>query len=552
MTVAPSKDFKTLLQNSYKSKDTEENIDKYFTRPVGLVFALFWKALGVHPTFITIMSIMLGIAAGWMFSFTDFWHNVYGILLLVFANICSSTDGQLARLTGKTSILGKMLDSAAPDVWFISIYIGLATRLQNQTIPGIETTWGISIWMLVAIAAVMAHARQARLADYYRGIHRFFQLGKGRQDFNTYEHLNALYLKYKKEGNWVGILFYSNYARYCKAQEAMTPEFQRLRQKLTERYGSMEEVSPVFRKAFRKMSLPLMKYCNFLSLNWRMLVLFVSCLAHKPWIYPLFEVTVMVAVHVYLLRTHETISSRFAAQLTRDMTPNANIKGLLIDFSGTLDTSGRHWSKMLWKAYQDEGVPISHGEFMNAFLAVEQRLGNENIIKSSFTFRQMLQTKIEMELAELNKQNILSYSADDIYQHSTKMVTALYEDVCHNIAANTKRLKTLKEAGMPIVLVANFYGNLKTVIQEFGIDQYFDDVVESEYVKVRKPDPMIFNMGIDALKINQPGIQPNEVCVVGDSDKNDIKPASELGCKTIKIETPTSFRKVLRLVGKAK
>jgi putative hydrolase of the HAD superfamily len=132
------------------------------------------------------------------------------------------------------------------------------------------------------------------------------------------------------------------------------------------------------------------------------------------------------------------------------------------------------------------------------------------------------------------------------------MVTALYEDVCHNIAANTKRLKTLKEAGMPIVLVANFYGNLKTVIQEFGIDQYFDDVVESEYVKVRKPDPMIFNMGIDALKINQPGIQPNEVCVVGDSDKNDIKPASELGCKTIKIETPTSFRKVLRLVGKAK
>lgn len=552
MTVALINKFKILLQNSYKSEDTEENIDKYFTRPVGLVFALLWKALRVHPTVITILSIILGIGAGWMFSFTDIKHNIYGVLLLVFANICSSTDGQLARLTGKTSLLGKMLDGITPDVWFIAIYIGIAVRLQDQTIPGLDITWGIGIWMLVAIAAIMAHARQARLADYYRSIHRFFQLGKERQQFNTYENLYAQHLKYKKEENWVGVLFYSNYARYCKTQETMTPEFQKLRQKLTERYGSMEEIEPEFRRAFRKMSLPLMKYCNFLTLNWRVLVLFISCLTHKPWIYPLFEITVMVGVYIYLHRTHETICSRFAAQLTRDMTPNANIKGMLIDFSGTLDTSGRHWSKMLWKAYQDEGVPVTHGEFMNAFLAVELRLGNENIIKQSFSFRQMLQTKIEMELAELNKQNILSYSAEDIYQHSINMVTALYEDVCQNINANAKRLKKLKEAGMPIVLVANFYGNLKTVLQEFGIEEYFDDVIESEIVKVRKPDLLIYNKAIDALRINQPDIQPNEVCVVGDSDKNDIKPASELGCKTIKIESPTSFRKVLRLVGKAR
>ena len=43
------KEFRNLLHSTYKSYDTEENIDIYFTRPIGLFFALIWKRLGVHP-----------------------------------------------------------------------------------------------------------------------------------------------------------------------------------------------------------------------------------------------------------------------------------------------------------------------------------------------------------------------------------------------------------------------------------------------------------------------------------------------------------------------
>ena len=41
--------FKELLKVSFKSEDTEEWLDVHFTRPIGLVFALFWNRLGVHP-----------------------------------------------------------------------------------------------------------------------------------------------------------------------------------------------------------------------------------------------------------------------------------------------------------------------------------------------------------------------------------------------------------------------------------------------------------------------------------------------------------------------
>ena len=98
--------FKEMLQASFKSNDTEEWLDVHFTRPIGLVFALFWNKLGVHPNVITILSIFLGIGAGICVYYTDLWHNLAGVALLMLANFCDSTDGQMARLTGKKTLIG--------------------------------------------------------------------------------------------------------------------------------------------------------------------------------------------------------------------------------------------------------------------------------------------------------------------------------------------------------------------------------------------------------------------------------------------------------------
>ena len=78
--------FKELLQQSFKSNDTEEWLDVHFTRPIGLVFALLWNKLGIHPNVITVLSIFLGIGAGYMFYFRDLTHNIMGVLFLMFAS----------------------------------------------------------------------------------------------------------------------------------------------------------------------------------------------------------------------------------------------------------------------------------------------------------------------------------------------------------------------------------------------------------------------------------------------------------------------------------
>ena len=302
--------FRELLQVSMKSEDTEEWLDVYFTRPIGLVFALFWNRFGIHPNVITILSIFLGIGAGWMFHYTDFLHNLYGVLLLMFANFCDSTDGQMARLTGKKTLIGRILDGFSGDVWFASIYIGIVVRLWPQNIPGTEVPWGFFGLLLAAVAGFLFHAKQSSLADYYRQIHLFFLLGKDGSELDNYQQQRAIYESLPKQER-LSRAFYYNYANYCKSQERRTPEFQRFFPVWK------NHPSEVIRRRFLRGSLPLMKYTNLLTFNARAITLYISCLADCPWLYPVAELTVFQAMYVYMHRTHEQLCNLLRTEMLK-------------------------------------------------------------------------------------------------------------------------------------------------------------------------------------------------------------------------------------------
>ena len=302
------KSFKELLKASMKSEDTEEWLDVYFTRPIGLAFALFWNKLGVHPNVITILSIFLGIGAGWMFHYTDVQSNLCGVVLLMLANFCDSTDGQMARLADKKTLIGRMLDGFSGDLWFFSIYLAFVIRLWNQPMPGLNMTWGIWILLLGAVSGFLCHSPQASLADYYRQVHLFFLLGKEGSEFDNYKQQRHHY-ELLSRNQWLDRIFYYNYANYCKSQEQRTPLFQQFFARW--QANPDEEV----RQQFLQGSRPLMKYCNLLSFNLRAICLYVTALLDCPWVYFLLEITVFHLMYIYMHHTHERLSSRLTNQL---------------------------------------------------------------------------------------------------------------------------------------------------------------------------------------------------------------------------------------------
>lgn len=298
--------FKEMLHASFKSEDTEEWLDVYFTRPIGLVFALMWKRLGVHPNAITILSIFLGVGAGWMFMYTDLMHNILGVILLMLANFCDSTDGQLARLTGKKTLIGRILDGFSGDVWFFCIYFAICWRLMDRPIPGTDNVWGVWIWVLAFMAGVMCHSRQSSLADYYRQIHLFFLKGKEGSELDTYAGQRAIYESLPR-GAWLQRAFYYNYANYCRSQERRTPRFQQFMTWIAGRYPDIADMPQSLREEFLAGSRPLMKYTNILTFNVRAICIYVTCLANIPWVYFLIEIVLMSLLYIIMHNRHEAL-----------------------------------------------------------------------------------------------------------------------------------------------------------------------------------------------------------------------------------------------------
>ena len=203
------------------------------------------------------------------------------------------------------------------------------------------------------------------------------------------------------------------------------------------------------------------------------------------------------------------------------------IRGYIFDYGGTLDTHGCHWGKMLWHAYQRQQIPVSEEAFREAYVYAERTLGRTPIIQSDYTFYKTLQTKIRIEMEHLC--TVGAWDADEAAFKAglQQVLDDLYAKVKEITAHSKQVLETLHEK-FPMVLVSNFYGNIHTVLSEFGLDGLFQDVIESAVVGIRKPNPKIFTLGVEAL-----GLKPDECVVVGDSFFKDIEPARQAGCKTV-------------------
>ena len=378
--------FRTLLHASFKSEDTEEWLDVYFTRPIGLAFALLWRRLGVTPNAVTILSIFLGVGAGVMFYFTDTLHNIIGIILLMLANFCDSTDGQLARLTNQRSMKGRCLDGFAGDVWFVAIYLAIVLRIWHQPIPGTSMSWGLWGLALAALAGFLSHSPQCSLSDYYRQIHLYFLKGRAGSELDSYEKEHAIVesLKGKKDVFW-DRAFHSNYQHYCKSQEHRTPDFQRFHKALLARYGSIEQVPQDLKDRFLAGSRPLMPFTNLLTFNCRGILVYVTCLLNCPWVYLLVEVTLLNLAYVYMHKKHEALCREELKRLLSSPERKATVREksvvYLFDFGGTLDTGGCHWGKMLWHGYERQAIPVSEAQFREAYVHAERTLGKQSIIK---------------------------------------------------------------------------------------------------------------------------------------------------------------------------
>lgn len=211
------------------------------------------------------------------------------------------------------------------------------------------------------------------------------------------------------------------------------------------------------------------------------------------------------------------------------------IQALIFDYGGTLDTNALHWSHVLWEAYRDtmDRLPQAAGlsdvtweQFRTAYVYGERTLGSQPIIRPDDTFPTVLLKKVELETRQLVESGLWHPAAEE--RKAVVESIASYCDgyVQRNLETSRRVLQHFADR-YTLILVSNFYGNIRAILRDYRLE-YFKAVIESAEVGIRKPDPAIYRLGVEAA-----GVPVDQCVVIGDSFGKDIVPARLLGCETV-------------------
>ena len=322
------------VKKTLKSSETEDWLDYRLIRPLSYLWACLFARLGIHPNTVTILSMIIGAGSCIFYAHGSYYYegtyglimNIIAVLLLIWADIYDCTDGQLARMTGKKSQIGRILDGMAGFVWFVPIYLALVYRFYNHhgiefNLLGIEETeqnviiaTGI-VFLLSLISGFVGMGGQQRLADYYIQIHLFFLKGEKGSELDNSAKQEEIYDNTPWKGNLIWKTFLKSYVTYTKKQEKQTPEFQKLMERIREKYGSEANMPKEIREEFHKNSKAIMGYNAMLTFNFRAGMFFIFCLADIPVANFIFEIVAMSLLTCYINHRHETFCRKIAEKI---------------------------------------------------------------------------------------------------------------------------------------------------------------------------------------------------------------------------------------------
>jgi len=279
------------VEATYKAREVEGVFDLYFYRPIGFWLAQFFARLKMTPTAVSLLAGIFGVVAGHLYYYRNLSVNFAGMMLHVCANTLDNADGQLARLTHRESRQGRIIDSVADHLVFVSVYLHLTLRcLFEGSSPVI---------FLLAFAAGISHALQGAAADYYRSTYLYFITSGARKGVDSSSNLRSDYSKLTwRHAPWQKLLL-ALYLNFTFQQEMLAPRLKTLRAVVRQLFHG--EIPDRLRTRYRDLARPMLKWWRLLMTNVRMLVLFALLFICQPVYYFWFELIPLNLLFVYLL-----------------------------------------------------------------------------------------------------------------------------------------------------------------------------------------------------------------------------------------------------------
>ena len=207
-------------------------------------------------------------------------------------------------------------------------------------------------------------------------------------------------------------------------------------------------------------------------------------------------------------------------------------KAVIFDLGDTLILTDR-WDydkclARLVKSLQNDNVKLSASfeQFRRVYFEVRHQM----YIRSEQSLKEVdFRLRIAETLKKFNHN--FTHESPTVTRAVEAFLEAFIEDV--RMEAHIRPLLTQLKKKSKLGLVSNFaYApGLWKILERFDLTRFFDAVVISGELGLRKPHPKIFKEALELLEV-----EASEAVFVGDSLKADINGAKNMGLKTILVE----------------
>lgn len=287
-----------------RSSDIEDLSKKYIISPLISWVVPYLVKLRLSPNAVSILGMVFGVSAAYLLYFhsVSVYYSIAGLFMLLVWHVMDGADGRVARITGKQSDLGKIIDGICDYIVFTSLYVSLALLLSQS--------YGPTIWYLV-VAAGVGHSIQAGAYELQRQEFEFWGAGKASAELPS---ISSAEIKIAKLNGFAKLAARLDIL-YTRMQYKVTGLEREIRPALYQYLEESPDKTDEFRVAYRKECAPQVLKWAVMCPHYRSMLIVFSCLIGRPELYFITEAVILPITQIVLVKSQRKFNRTLVEKL---------------------------------------------------------------------------------------------------------------------------------------------------------------------------------------------------------------------------------------------